>query len=148
MLRRSVVLGLALAAAMIVGGATTTAQSVASPTPSSSPAPSALPTCLGESVYQGPDGQYLRPTTFDNSRNVNCMLTVGSRSKAVRTLQRALIVCYGQPLAFDGIYGLQTRAAVQQVQLFHGISPADGVFGPQTNLAMRWPYGNAHCFVP
>jgi peptidoglycan hydrolase-like protein with peptidoglycan-binding domain len=108
---------------------------------------SALPTCLGVSAYQGPGGQYFRPTTADNTRDINCVLGLGSRSRAVNYLQFSLVMCYGQQIGVDGIYGSQTAAAVRNVQRVHGI-PADGVFGPVTNLKMFWWYGTSpgHCF--
>lgn len=133
---RSVLLSLAVAAGAISGMVATAAPAAA------------LPTCLGASAYQGTDGQYLRPTTVDNSRDVNCVLREGSRSKAVGVLQRSLDRCYGHQVGFDGIFGPRTTRAVQQVQQFHGLTP-DGVLGPATNLAMYWPYvGLEHCFRP
>ena len=100
---------------------------------------SALPTCLGYSVYSNSVDVYERLTTSNNSRDINCVLGIGNRGYTVAYLQNALNTCYGQGLSVDGIYGTYTSRAVQNVQRFHGIR-VDGVFGPQTNLVMFWPY--------
>jgi Putative peptidoglycan binding domain len=113
------------------------------------PPAAALPTCLGMSVWNDGFDSYERPTTANNTRNINCVLGVGSRGEPVTYLQLALNRCYGQGIAVDNIFGPQTRGAVMNVQRFHGIR-VDGVFGPQTNLVMFWPYYHYddRCFMP
>lgn len=113
------------------------------------PSAAALPTCGGMSVWHDGFDYYERPTTANNTKNISCVLGVGSRSTAVTYLQSALRRCYGQAIAVDGIYGQQTRNAVINVQRFHRIT-ADGVFGPQTNFVMFWPYYHYdnRCFMP
>ncbi|MGH8575085.1 MAG: peptidoglycan-binding domain-containing protein, partial [Gammaproteobacteria bacterium] len=106
---RSVAASLVLAAGIATG-------MVATATPAS-----ALPTCLGMSVYYDGFDTYERPTTANNTKNINCVLGVGSRGEPVVYLQLALRTCYGQPIAVDGIFGSQTRNAVMNVQRFHRI---------------------------
>jgi hypothetical protein len=103
------------------------------------PPASALPSCLGMSVYFNGQDYYERPTTANNTRNTNCVLGVGNRGEPVRYLQSAMHRCYGQQITIDGLFGPQTRAALLNVQRFHRIT-ADGVFGPQTSSVMAWPY--------
>jgi peptidoglycan hydrolase-like protein with peptidoglycan-binding domain len=56
----------------------------------------------------------------------------GAREHPVKTLQH-LLRAHGHSLAVDGIFGPQTEAAVRAVQTSAGV-PVDGVVGPQT-----WP---------
>jgi hypothetical protein len=100
---------------------------------------SALPTCLGMSVYHNGHDYYERPSTANNTLNISCVLGTGNRGEPVIYLQSALQRCYGQQIAVDGIFGQQTRNAVMNVQRLHRIT-VDGVFGPQTSLVMAWPY--------
>ncbi len=59
--------------------------------------------------------------------------------EGVRALQEALRRCYQRELADgDGDYSTATGLAVLYVQDLHGVDK-DGVFGPQTSGAMRWP---------
>jgi peptidoglycan hydrolase-like protein with peptidoglycan-binding domain len=66
---------------------------------------------------------------YDNER----LLRVGDRGPAVVKIQQALIDT-GFPLprfGADGIFGAETKVAVQNYQKAHGLS-ADGIIGPIT----------------
>jgi len=58
------------------------------------------------------------------------VLSEGSEGRQVRLLQRAL------GIKADGVFGPQTEAAVRGFQQSHGLS-VDGVVGPQTSAALR-----------
>lgn len=95
--------------------------------------------CTSTSLFVDSVGGIVRiPTVGSNTGNFNCLLGVGNQSSAVSTLQSALNRCYGAGLAVDGIYGSQTKAAVQNAQRREGIT-ADGVYGPQTRDHLHWP---------
>jgi peptidoglycan hydrolase-like protein with peptidoglycan-binding domain len=57
------------------------------------------------------------------------------RGAFVRTVQRALKAEGFNPGPIDGLYGLQTVAAVNAFQITHGLVP-DGEVGPQTTKAL------------
>jgi peptidoglycan hydrolase-like protein with peptidoglycan-binding domain len=77
------------------------------------------------------------PSIGVDTDQVNCDLQYGISNTAVADLQRSLNKCYGEGLTQDGIYGSQTKAAVENVQSVLGIS-VDGIYGPQTGTAMKW----------
>ncbi|GAA3969136.1 hypothetical protein GCM10022384_20500 [Streptomyces marokkonensis] len=100
--------------------------------------------CQGTSTYSNQYGEYLKPTTANGSRNVNCLLSSGdgfnggSQNTAVKQLQRSLNRCFpGANLDVDGMYGPATVNKVKEAQRSKGIA-ADGVFGPQTSQYMNW----------
>ncbi|HEY9723837.1 MAG TPA: peptidoglycan-binding protein [Oscillatoriaceae cyanobacterium] len=64
------------------------------------------------------------------------MLQQGSSGAAVRTLQQQLANAGFSPGGIDGIFGPQTRAAVQAYQASRGLS-VDGIVGPQTQGALN-----------
>ncbi|NUR59360.1 MAG: peptidoglycan-binding protein [Catenulispora sp.] len=75
-----------------------------------------------------------------------CWMGYGAHSSAVGALQQSLNRCYkgviGTTLRVDNSYGPRTRAALIRTQRYlryHGFPylVVDGVYGPQTALAMR-----------
>lgn len=99
---------------------------------------SAASSCNSFSTYYPGNNQvYNKPTLGLETRNTNCMLGVGNQGPAVGVLQDSLRRCYGQGIAYDNIYGPQTRQAVINVQRRIGVA-ADGVFGPITSGRMTW----------
>ncbi|MGY4398469.1 GH24 family phage-related lysozyme (muramidase) [Sphingomonas sp. UYAg733] len=63
------------------------------------------------------------------------MLRVGSRGEDVRTLQN-LLRGYEPQLSADGVFGPQTERAVRLSQRRNGLYPPDGVAGPMTMGAL------------
>ena len=77
------------------------------------------------------------PTIGRDTGQDNCLLGVGNQSVAVQVLQDTLKTCYRRNITVDGIFGPQTRSALQHAQRAEHI-PADGVYGPQTRDHLRW----------
>jgi peptidoglycan hydrolase-like protein with peptidoglycan-binding domain len=89
----------------------------------------------------------------DGSWCWSCAMSKGANSAAVFRLQSDINACYssrpqpggvklGPNLAEDADFGPATKAALIRVQQYRKIA-ADGVYGPQTALAMRhasWAY--------
>jgi peptidoglycan hydrolase-like protein with peptidoglycan-binding domain len=86
-------------------------------------------------LRSGQDGQI--PTIGWETGKDNCLLGVGNQSVAVERLQFTLIACYNRQLSLDGVFGPQTRAALQYAQRAEHI-PADGVYGHQTRDHLKW----------
>jgi GH24 family phage-related lysozyme (muramidase) len=63
------------------------------------------------------------------------MLRVGSRGDEVRTLQ-TLLQRYDPQLSADGVFGPQTERAVRLSQRRNGLYPPDGIAGPMTMEAL------------
>ncbi len=79
---------------------------------------------------------YSTPSTSSTYR---CLLTQGTYdSSEVAVMQRALKTCYGQEIAADGDFGPATARALARAQAVMGVE-RDGVYGPQTAAAMRYP---------
>jgi peptidoglycan hydrolase-like protein with peptidoglycan-binding domain len=83
----------------------------------------------------------------DGSYRWSCLLAKGAHGTAVYELQSEINDCYssspqwggvklGLHLAEDGDFGPATKTALIKIQQYHKIT-ADGVYGPQTALAMR-----------
>jgi murein L,D-transpeptidase YcbB/YkuD len=73
-----------------------------------------------------------RKTAGDDDAAPARMLHIGSRGTAVKNLQADLLALgYAEVGATDGVFGKQTRAAVERFQRDHNLS-ADGIVGPQT----------------
>lgn len=81
------------------------------------------------------------PATSTNS--INCYLQQGNSSDAVLVLQWALNGCYNKNLEPDGDFGSLTKAALMEVQRIVIPSDVDGVYGPNTRMAMKWGGGAA-----
>lgn len=64
-------------------------------------------------------------------------LRLGDQGSSVQLLQTGLSRA-GEPVVADGIFGIQTQAAVMRFQRNAGLSP-DGIVGPKTNAALL-PY--------
>jgi GH24 family phage-related lysozyme (muramidase) len=64
------------------------------------------------------------------------MLRIGSRGDEVRTLQ-TLLQRYDPQLSADGVFGPQTERAVRLSQRRNGLYPPDGVAGPMTMGALN-----------
>lgn len=65
------------------------------------------------------------------------LLRLGTRGEAVRVLQQTL-ARHGHPLAQDGVFGMNTDAAVRSFQRRNGLVE-DGIVGPQTQVALAAP---------
>ncbi|MBO4338615.1 MAG: spore cortex-lytic enzyme [Clostridiales bacterium] len=70
---------------------------------------------------------------FDNSRAIDALSKLGSRSDEVRRIQTKLKQLGYYNGTIDGIYGTQTRKAVINFQRSCGLT-ADGIAGPKTLL--------------
>ena len=68
------------------------------------------------------------------SRMGSGLLHEGSSGPAVEALQQALNA-EGYSSAVDGVYGAQTRQAVEELQGANGLI-VDGVVGPQTRASL------------
>jgi len=88
------------------------------------------------------DSAFARPAY--NSVSLNCYMHQYKQSgSGVRRLQEALTFCYRQDIAWDGVFGPATAAALANAQRAEGI-PADGKYGPQTRDSMRWNLFNGN----
>ncbi|ASO20896.1 peptidoglycan-binding domain-containing protein [Actinoalloteichus hoggarensis] len=90
-----------------------------------------------------PGGGMIGVVPANTGSGSNCILGVGNQGSAVRALQDHLRICNSQPVSTDGIYGPQTKAAVEMVQRRYGAT-VDGVYGSQTRNAMLW-FGRNGC---
>ena len=100
----------------------------------------AAPTCHSWTNFPVPGTPFhVRiPSTTLNGGERDCVLGRGNSGEGVRRLQASLILCYGQQIQHDGLYGRKTAEAVANVQRFHhdkGLK-VDGTYGPQTRAAM------------
>lgn len=77
--------------------------------------------------------RYAKPKKADSPK----ILRFGMKNEAVRLLQEEL-VRHGYPLVMDGIYGLQTRQAVQNFQQRQKLT-VDGIAGRATLAALKMP---------
>ncbi|WP_430727384.1 peptidoglycan-binding protein [Streptomyces beigongshangae] len=68
----------------------------------------------------------------------SCVLRQGHRTLGVTALQAGLVRCYGARISVDMSFGPATKRALRAAQRRAGVT-ADGVFGPNSSYAMRWP---------
>ena len=74
----------------------------------------------------------------------NCpTLAIGYHGGCVDQLQTELNTVNGGNLSVDGTFGADTKATVEAFQQDEGISPADGIVGPQTKAALDNPVPNS-----
>jgi peptidoglycan hydrolase-like protein with peptidoglycan-binding domain len=74
----------------------------------------------------------------------NCpTLAIGYQGGCVNQLQTELNAIDGANLSVDGTFGSGTQAAVETFQQENGISPADGIVGPQTKAALDNPVSDS-----
>lgn len=71
--------------------------------------------------------------------DIDCYMNQGAESKAVKALQKNLNWCYDRNLDVDGVFGKDTREALEYAQGKENIGK-DGKYGEQsrTNLKWRW----------
>ena len=70
----------------------------------------------------------------------NCpMLAEGYHGGCINQLQAELNTDNGTNMPVDGIFGPETKKAVELFQKNHNIVPADGIVGPQTKAALDNP---------
>jgi peptidoglycan hydrolase-like protein with peptidoglycan-binding domain len=110
-------------------------------------ASAASPTCTGASGVIGTGGVAVNvPSIGNDTGNINCLLGVGNSGSAVALLQFHINACNGLSIARDGIFGPQTRTAVEIIQRIHQIA-VDGVYGPQTREHMLWLDSSGNCVL-
>lgn len=100
-----------------------------------------VPECDGVATFTMGEGTIRLPVHGPVVPFPSAVCQLGPRSRdaeAVASLQHALAACNGQVLAVDGAYGADTTRAVAAVQGALGLE-ADGLYGPQTRVAMAWP---------
>lgn len=104
------------------------------------PAAAADPECRGFGPHLRQYGtlrhRWETPSVNYPSADVGCTLRRGATGSAVLILQRSLNNCYNAGITESG-YGFQTQQAVRWVQGTYGLQ-TDGIFGPVTNLHMKW----------
>jgi serine/threonine-protein kinase len=102
--------------------------------------------CAGTTLIPGVGGGQVRvPTTTDGSGKLNCDLGLNNSGEAVSRLQIALDYCnLHATLAVDGDYGPKTEQAVRAFQDTSKGLAHDGVFGPDTSGAMKWPVAGSN----
>jgi len=104
---------------------------------SASPASASAPYCRTTTWQATSQRTVLVPAEGGTWR---CYMAHGAHSTAVSALQRSLNTCYastiGTKLRVDSDFGQRTRTALLRVQRKLHIH-RDGIYGPQTALAMR-----------
>ncbi|MGV9884914.1 peptidoglycan-binding domain-containing protein [Streptomyces sp. NPDC003006] len=132
----AVVLGAGLLAAPAASAgpsaAATTKPAQATPTGA---AAARLPLCEYEIYQRTDDGYMIRPGL---EHTYHCILKQGHRMLGVSALQRGLVRCYGARISVDMAFGPATKKALRAAQRRAGVAD-DGIFGPSSNYAMRWP---------
>lgn len=106
----------------------------------------AVPTCEGaewRTVRETAPAWRFHPRTTGWPA-LECVMGRSSHSWGVVALQHAMIKCYRQNIALDGIYGPDTETSVRNVQAWENATRnaglvVDGIAGPKTMKAMNWP---------
>ena len=109
--------------------------------------PAGLPTCQGSTFISVVNEHNTEvPSTFDNTLNEDCLMSLGSFGHGVIALQDTLNNCYpGNNLTEDSNFGPLTRQALENAQRTEHIT-ADGVYGPQTrDHLLWWDFRNIAC---
>lgn len=102
-----------------------------------SPGQTVLNKQTGKYITQGtPEGSSSNTPPAGSTASITTTLNSGSSGAAVKALQSFLANNQytgsdGKPLATDGVYGNQTKAAVMAFQKANGLT-VDGIVGPQT----------------
>ncbi|MEU7580069.1 peptidoglycan-binding domain-containing protein [Streptomyces sp. NPDC041068] len=77
------------------------------------------------------------------SGSLTCEMGRGANGKHVSALQQTLIRCYNLNTGgYDGDFGPSTESALRTAQSRAG-TPADGIYGPHTRDALKWPVFNS-----
>jgi peptidoglycan hydrolase-like protein with peptidoglycan-binding domain len=100
-------------------------------------------------VKSGDVQNMIMPVLSTGSTHCSLGTYSGSLHKpAVEVLQAAMNICFGKsvlgsvyPLEVDGIFGPDTKLALERVQSHIGVSP-DGEYGPLTRAHMLWENEN------
>jgi peptidoglycan hydrolase-like protein with peptidoglycan-binding domain len=101
--------------------------------------------CTSLTLYKDAQGVWTQiPTIGWETHRDNCLLGIGNQSVAVERLQWSLRFCYNRSIALDGVFGPQTESALRYAQRAEHIS-ADGVYGPQTRDDLKWFNTNGWC---
>jgi Putative peptidoglycan binding domain len=118
----------ALAGAMVAVGVT------------GGPAHAATPRCNATDFINNLRGVLLDVPVYrtGGSSSVLCVMSQGDRGDDVNQLQWTLNYCYSERLTQDGVFGSLTKSALIRAQRREHIS-ADGIYGPQTALAILHP---------
>ncbi|MFJ5259826.1 peptidoglycan-binding protein [Streptomyces sp. NPDC088387] len=90
-----------------------------------------------------------------SATTVNCYMNTGTQNAGVTALQTALVYCYNAtkgpeggyfgPGDIDGVYGNDTKLALESVQvtLFpQELSMHDGIYGSRTAAVLQFPWHN------
>lgn len=98
------------------------------------------PKCNSASwVYFGAHQQFFPVYRVGNSYHLHCELRRGDFNNfGVVALQNTLIRCYGQAIAADADFGIETERALKNAQTVHGL-PVTGVYDWPTHATIWWP---------
>ena len=101
-----------------------------------------LPHCTTTSPYYYYPNAYTTWTGNEPTAHgdPDCLLTQGDTGTAVTAVQRALVVCYHEPIEIDGVFGQKTKAAIADVQRQVNARYVDGIWGPESFLMVSIPY--------
>jgi hypothetical protein len=101
----------------------------------------ATPHCNSEHYFKSTSGDFnvYTPAYHSGSTYTKvCTLSQGDSGDGVRSLQVALVQCYGSNISVDGQFGPATDVTLVVTQSVAGIT-ADGIYGNQTRAALKFP---------